>query len=142
MAKRNHNVDFVADMQERASHNINPYYWFNRVTPYTMAQWKTDSYFAPFFFLLYSAMGGLWLTALSSQALQANRTFWKFIFDFSDSFNTARCIGVLMFSFLWVIAAVGTAQSVIRVIAVAMSPKPKRKRERKKKYPKRPKNYK
>lgn len=70
MAKRNHNVDFITDLQERADHNINPYYWFNRVTPFTLAQWKTEKWFTPLFFVLYSAMGGLLLRAVYDQAVR------------------------------------------------------------------------
>ena len=141
MPKRNHNVDFITDMQERADHNINPHYWFNRVTPFTIAQWKTDKWFNPLFFVIYSAMGGLLLLATNDQAVQEKRTFWAVMFDFSNSFTIARCTGLLFFLFLWVILAISTSQSVLQVIYAARLPKPKRKRERKKKYPKRPKNY-
>lgn len=142
MAKRNHTIDFITDLQERADHNINPYYWFNRVTPFTLAQWKTEKWFTPLFFVLYSAMGGLLLRAVYDQAVREQRVFWAVLFDFSDSFTTARCVGMLFFSFLWLMMGISTGQSALRGIYAAMLPKPKRNRERKKKHPKRPKNYK
>lgn len=141
MAKRNHNVDFITDLQERADHNINPYYWFNRVTPFTIARWNADKWFNPLFFVMYSLMGGLILLSLYNQARQAHQTFGLYVFDFSNAFTTARCTGLLLFSFLWIVFAISTGQSVPQVILTAMLPKPKRRRERKKRYPRRPKNY-
>lgn len=142
MAKRNRNVDFITDLHERADHNINPYYWFNRVTPFTMAKWNADKRFNPLFFVMYSVMGGLAILALHNQAVQANQSFWAFLFDFSNAFTTARCTGLLLFSLLWVLLAISTGQSLLQALHAARLPKPKPIRERKKKYPRRPKNYK
>lgn len=136
---KNRNIDFIADMQERANHNINPHYWFNRVTPFTMAQWRANAYFAPMFFVIYSAVGLLWLIALNAKAIQENKTFWQFIFDLSDSFTSARLIGLLLFFVYWVLTAITTVQAVIYRVRAASEPG--RKKEKKKKYPKRPKNY-
>src|ERR671924_1041340 len=113
---KNKNVDFIADMQERANHNINPYYWFNRVTPFTLAQWKTNKYFAPLFFIMYTSIGVLWLYALNEAAAVESKSFWVFLFDFDDSFTIARFVGVLLFSVYWVIAGIGTVQSVLQRI--------------------------
>ena len=140
---KNKNIDFITDMQERANHNINPYYWFNRVTPFTMAQWRTNKYFAPLFFIMYTCIGVLWLYALKEAALVENKSFWAFLFDFEDAFTTARFVGVLLFSVYWVIAGIGTVQNIIqRIYAPTSISQPERKKEKKKKYPKRPKNYK
>jgi hypothetical protein len=140
---KNKNVDFITDMQERANHNINPYYWFNRVTPFTLAQWKTNKYFAPLFFIMYTSIGVLWLYALNEAAAVESKSFWVFLFDFDDSFTIARFVGVLLFSVYWVIAGIGTVQSVLQRIhsPITTTPQLEHKRE-KKKYPKRPKNYK
>jgi len=141
MGKRNQNVDFITDLQERANHNINPHYWFNRVTPYTMAQWKANSYFAPLFFVIYSSIGVLWLIALNENAVRESKTFWQFIFDFRDSFTSARFVGLLLFSIYWVIYTIATVQAFKQRIHALSITQPVRKKEKKKKYPKRPKNY-
>ena len=142
MGKKN-NIDFVSDLHERANHNINPHYWLNRVTPFTMAQWRTNKYFAPLFFVMYSAIGALWLGSINQQAMEAHKSFWSFILDFSDSNTSARFVGLFLFSIYWVIAGLGTSQSIIQRIYFPQSaPMPEHKKERKKKYPKRPKNYK
>jgi|RhiMetdeSRZDD1v2_1073273.scaffolds.fasta_scaffold838343_2 hypothetical protein len=140
---KNKNIDFITDMQDRANHNINPYYWFNRVTPFTMAQWRTNKYFAPLFFIMYTSIGVLWLYTLNEAALVDNKSFWAFLFDFDDALTTARFVGVLLFSVYWVIAGIGTVQNIIqRIYAPTPISQPERKKEKKKKYPKRPKNYK
>ena len=142
MGKKN-NTDFVSDLHERANHNINPHYWVNRVTPFTMAQWRTNKYFAPLFFVMYSAMGALWLGSINQEAMQAHKSFWSFIFDFSDSNTSARFVGLFLFSIYWVIAGLGTSQSIIqRIYAPQSTTTSEHKKEKKKKYPKRPKNYK
>ena len=139
---KNKRFDFIEDLHERANHNINPYYWFNRVTPFTIAQWKANKYFAPMFFVIYSTVGLLWFSSLNQTALAADKTFWSFLFDFSDSFTTARFVGILLFSVYWVIAGIATVQSVLQRVIAAPAPESQRKKEKKKKYPKRPKNYK
>ena len=140
---KNKGFDIVEDAHERANHNINPYYWINRVTPFTMAQWRANKYFAPMFFVIYTSIGILWVYALKDVALLENKSFWGYLFDFHDSSTTARFIGILIFSAIWVIAGIGTAQSILqRVYAPPSTPQPERRKEKKKKYPKRPKNYK
>jgi hypothetical protein len=139
---KNKGFDFIEDLHERANHNINPYYWFNRVTPFTIAQWKANKYFAPMFFVIYSTVGLLWFSSLNQAALAADKTFWSFLFDFTDSFTTARFVGILLFSVFWVIAGIATVQSVLQRVIAAPAPESQRKKEKKKKYPKRPKNYK
>ena len=136
-------VDFIDDLHERANHNINPYYWFNRVTPFTLAQWKANKYFVPLFFVIYTSVGILFLLSLNEAAMAENKTFWAFLLDFRTSFTTARFFGLLLFSVYWVIAGTATVQSVIqRMYAQQSESQPERKTEKKKKYPKRPKNWK
>ena len=140
---KNKNIDFITDLHERANHNINPHYWFNRITPFTIAQWKTNKYFAPLFFVMYTSLGALWLYAVNQAALVDNKTFWSYLFDFSNSSTTARFTGIFIFSVIWVITGIGTVQSILqRVYARPSTPQPERRKEKKKKYPKRPKNYK
>jgi hypothetical protein len=107
-----------------------------------MAQWRANKYFAPMFFVVYSTIGVLWLNSLYQDALAANKTFWSFLFDFSDSFTAARFVGVLLFSVYWVIMTIATVQIVVqRMYSSPPTPQPERKKEKKKKYPKRPKNW-
>ncbi|MGB8980524.1 MAG: hypothetical protein WCC12_01495 [Anaerolineales bacterium] len=134
--------DIIEDAHERANHNINPYYWFNRVTPFTMAQWRTNKYLAPIFFVIYTTVVILWLTSLHQNAVQENKTFWQFIFDFSSSFTTARFVSLLLFSVYWIITTIATVQVVVeRTFASPPTSPPERKKEKKKKYPNRPKNW-
>ena len=65
-------VDFIDDLHERANHNINPYYWFNRVTPFTLAQWKANKYFVPLFFVIYTSVGILFLLSMNESAMAEN----------------------------------------------------------------------
>jgi hypothetical protein len=140
---KNKNIDFITDLQERANHNINPYYWFNRVTPFTIAQWRTNKYFAPLFFAIYTSSEILILISLNQAAIAENKSFWSFLFDFSNSFTSARFVGVFLFSVYWIILGISAVQSVIQTIIAPPHPsQPERKKEKKKKYPKRPKNYK
>jgi hypothetical protein len=140
---KNKGVDFVEDLYERANHNMKPHYWINRVTPFTMAQWRANKYFAPMFFVIYTSIGILWIYAFNEAARLEHKSFWGFLFDFHDSSTTARFIGILIFFAGWVITGIGTAQSILqRVYAPPSTPQPERRKEKKKKYPKRPKNYK
>jgi len=137
---KNKRIDFVEDLHERADHNINPVYWFNRVTPFTMAQWKADKYFAPLVFVIYTTVEVLWLIALNQHAIQANKSFWKYIFDFSDSFTSARLVGLVLFSVYWVITAIATFQVIVQgIIASAPSSQPERKKEKRRRFQSGPK---
>ena len=139
---KNKGFDVIADAHERANHNFHPSYWFNRVTSFTMAEWKANKYFAPIFFVGYTAVGVLWLNSLNQTASAANKSVWSFLFDFSDSSTTARFTGILLFSVFWVITATATVQVIIqRIYAPLPTSQLEHKKEKKKKYPKRPKNY-
>lgn len=134
--------DVIADAHERANHNFHSVYWFNRVTSFTLAEWKANKYFAPLFFVIYTTVGLLWLNSLHQTAFAADKTFWSFLFDFSDSSTIALFTGVLLFSVYWVILMVATVQVVVqRIFSSPPVSQPERKREKKKKYPKRPKNW-
>ena len=141
MAKRK-GFDVIADAQERANHNFHRSYWFNRVTSFTMAEWKANKYFAPIFFVGYTIAGVLWLNSLKN-GFDSGKTLWSFLFDFSDSSTTARFVGILLFSAYWVILAIATVQVIVqRIHASPSTSLPERRKEKKKKYPRRPKNYK
>ena len=128
---KNKGVDFVEDLYERANHNMKPHYWINRVTPFTMAQWRANKYFAPMFFVIYTSIGILWIYAFNEAALLEHKSFWGFLFDFHDSSTTARFIGILIFFAGWVITGIGTAQSILqRVYAPPSTPQPERRKEK------------
>ena len=142
MGKKN-NIDFISDLQERSNHNVNHYFWINRVTPFTIAQWKTNKYFAPLTFIMYSVIGLGWVQSLNQSALEENKTFWSVIFDFHDATTSARFASVLLIFLLWAILGIGTVQTILqRIYAPPITAQHKPKKEKKKKYPKRPKNYK
>jgi hypothetical protein len=132
--------DFIAEAHERANHNINPGYWFNRVTPFMIAQWNADKRLAPFYFVLVTVMEIAIVFAYNENAISENKSFWLYLFDFSNSFTAARCVGLLFFSFLWVIIGITAVQATIQRIYTRHPANPKQ--EKKKKYPKRPKNWK
>jgi hypothetical protein len=142
MGKKNKGFDVIAEAHERANHNINPYYWINRVTSYQVAQWQVRKMLSPIFFVFYSLIGFLALNNFHNLATEQNQTFFSFIFDFTDSATTARFVGVLFFSFYWIVLGVGTVQNILQFIFAPPPPEPEVKKEKKKKYPKRPKNYK
>ncbi len=58
MAKKDkqRGFDVVAEAQERAEHNINPYYWMNRITSRRLAEWAVQKnlaiIFAPFYVVI------------------------------------------------------------------------------------------
>jgi len=138
---KNKGIDIIADAHERANHNFHSSYWFNRVTSFTVAQWNVNKLLFPILFVIFTLLGVLGLYSLNQTA--GNKTFWSYIFDFSDASTTARFTGILIFSAIWVITGIGAVQSIIqRIYAPPPTPQPERKKEKKKKYPKRPKNYK
>ena len=131
--------DFIEDAHERANHNFNPYYWFNRVTPFRMAQWNADKRLAPFYFIFVTIMEIAIVFAYNENAISENKSFWLYLFDFSNSFTAARCVGLLFFSFIWVIIGITAVQVIIQRDDTRSSADYKK--EKKKKYPKRPKNW-
>ena len=59
MGKKNRGFDVIAEAHERANHNINPYYWINRVTSHQVAQWRVRKMLSPIFFVFYTLLGYL-----------------------------------------------------------------------------------
>jgi hypothetical protein len=140
--RKNKQIDFIDDLHERANHNINPYYWINRVTPSTMARWKTEKQFSPLFFFMYSIIGTLWFLALHNAAVVESKTFWSYLLDFSNSFSTAKFLGTVSLFLFWLILGIGTFQvGMQRIFNPVVKTPLERKKDKKKKYPKRPKNY-
>ncbi|MBI3166040.1 MAG: hypothetical protein IPG44_20655 [Anaerolineales bacterium] len=142
MGKKNRGFDVIAEAHERANHNINPYYWINRVTSHQVAQWRVWKMLSPIFFVFYTLLGYLALSNFNKIAAEQNQTFFSALFDFTDSATTARFVAFLLFSFYWVVLGIGTIQNILRFIFAPPLPEPEVKKEKKKKQPKRPKNYK
>jgi hypothetical protein len=140
---KNKEFDFIEDAHEQANNNINPLYGFNRVTSFTVAGWKADRYFSPFFFILLTIMEVMVLLAYNADAISQNRSFWSYLFDFTNPLAMARLAGLLLLSFGWVTTGISMVQSIILMIYTKRSPsQSEHKKEKKKKYPKRPKNWK
>ena len=51
--------DPVADAHEVAEHNINPYYWVNKVTTFTYAKWMAEKKMAIIFAPFYMVFTGI-----------------------------------------------------------------------------------
>jgi hypothetical protein len=138
--KREH--DIIAEAHERANHNINPYYWVNRVTSFTLAGWKANKYLSPIFFFIYSVIGVLVLNSQNLLAEEQGKDLLGYLIDFSDSATSTRAVGALLYVFYWAVLAIGTVQSIMKRITSSppsSSPRPKKRKE--KKYPKRRKDY-
>jgi accessory gene regulator protein AgrB len=142
MSKKNKGFDVITEAHERANHNINPYYWINRVTSYQVAQWRIWKMLSPIFFVFYTLLGYLMLSNFNKIATEQNQTFFSTLFDFTDSATTARFVAFLFFSFYWVVLAIGTIQNILQFIFAPPPPEQEVRKEKKKKQPKRPKNYK
>ena len=142
MGKKNKGFDVISEAHERANHNINPYYWLNRITFYQVTQWRIQKMVSPIFFVFYSIVGYLLLNKFDKLAVEHNQTFFSFLFDFTDSATTARFVSFLLFSFYWIVLGVGTIQNILQSVFAPPPPKSEVKKQKKKKQPKRPKNYK
>jgi len=135
-------LDVISDAHERAKHNMNPYYWFNRVTPFTIAQWRASKRFSPLFFIMFSIIGVLILDHQSSVATEQGKSLLGYLFDFSDSFTSAKAVGFLLLFFYWIVLGIGTFQSISERLTAPLpkaTSRPKKKKE--KKHPKRRKDY-
>ena len=142
MSKKNIGFDVIAEAHERANNNVNPYYWFNRITYFQITQWQIGKKLSPIFFVLYSLVLYLFLNNFSKLAIKQNQTFFAYLFDFTDSGTTSRFILVLFLSFYWLVLGIATIQNILQYISAKPLPEPEVKKEKKKKLPKRPKNYK
>ena len=121
MGKRDR-TDLISDAHERANNNINPYHWFNRVTPFTMARMKASLAFSWIDLILMS----LFMIALYTQ--------WERLTS-----SITGYFGIALIAALWVLSFL----RFMRWLAYKMVNTPiiHRPKERKKRHPKRPKNY-
>src|SRR5688572_26016217 len=127
--------DVIAEAHERANNNINPYYWFNRITHFQLTSWKIQTrIFSPIMFVMSSIAGYIILTTLSDSAIKQGRTFLSVLFDFSDSATTAFFVTSLFLFFFWIVAGIGTIQTILFWLFAPPIPKPEIKREKKKKH--------
>jgi hypothetical protein len=139
---KNKGFDIIEEAHERANHNYHTTYWFNRVTTFTIAQWKAGKYFAPFVFIIITSFGLLRLDALSQTALLENKSLWSLLFDFNDLEKSASPPNTFLLFLFWIVSGIGTVQNIVQGVYSAVSKStPKRRKEKKKKLPKRPKNY-
>jgi len=140
--KKGYNI--IDEAHERANNNINPYYWFNRVTPYTIARMKAaKKAFSGFYFAIFTliVVGGFY--ELHVNAVENGQTLARYIFDFSDANTSSRFVSLALPFFLWVVYGIGTVQNIIaRLATPPTNPAPKPKKAKKKKHPKHRKDYK
>ncbi len=140
--KKGYNI--IDEAHERANNNFNPYYWFNRVTPYTIARMKAEKKVFSFpYFLIFSVVLLLEIYNINTEAAESGISFFAYIFDFSDPtiFGQTLYLGLLFF--IWTALLVASIQNLItRITAPTPKPTPKSKKEKKKKHPKHRKDYK
>ncbi len=117
--------DPIADAHEVAAHNINPYYWVNKVTSFTYARWMAEKKVAVVFAPVFLVTSGL--------------VIWQLPRTIRDG-NGLQAVGYLalqlFITIVYVIMAVQWWQSRGKT-----PPKAEARPERKKKHPRRRKDY-
>ncbi len=132
--------DAVADANEIADHNINPYYWVNKVTSYTYARWMAGKKFAVIALPLYVILWGLFIWSTTTRAKSEQVSLWRLLFDFSNSYSLAVLVQFLLL-------AIYTVIIVIMVLQLIFSGQPRRlsdhehRKQKGKKQPKHRKDY-
>ena len=130
--------DPVADAQELSEHNINPYYWVNKVTSYTYARWMAERKLAVIYlpFYIFSLVAIIYGIKISAD--NTGESIWQLLFkDWSSIY------GLILILFL----AFFTLIALIMVMQLIFSPQSKsiareeHKPEKKKKLPKHRKDY-
>lgn len=117
--------DPIADAHELSEHNINPYYWVNRVNSYTFARWMSQKKFAIIFAPIYVLMLILMIQNLQSAL--------------DDGNGLSQIAFLLLFGFITIAYVIMASQSLF---ARRQEPNPSEVRpKRKKKLPKRRKDY-
>ena len=131
--------DPVADANELAGHNINPYYWVNKVTSYTYARWMAEKKLAvialPLYVLLWIAI--IW--RLMSEAALEHISVWKLLLDVSSSQSLALLASMLMLVFYTLVVVIMVLQLIFSRQSQPLQEGEHSKRE--KRHPKRRKDY-
>ena len=138
MAKKK-GFDPIADAQEIAQHNINPYYWVNKVTSYTYARWMAEKKLAPFSLPLFVIFWAAIIFSFTNAAASRGVGVWSVLLNFNDFDAIAFWGAILFMAFL-------TLVNLIAVIQLLFAPRPKPnesipKKEKKKKMPRHRKDY-
>jgi len=115
--------DFVEEAHEHAEHNINPYYWFNRVDRFQYAKWLSDLAFSPIEALVFSIA-----LVFTLVVIIIDKSWGLFVFLF---------IPLAIFWFLSLIRAI----KFFEMRRQSKNTQPTKPKERKKKLPKRRKDY-
>lgn len=116
--------DFVEEAHEHAEHNINPYYWFNRVDRFQYAKWLSALAFSPIETLVLTIA-----LVFTLVVIIIDKSLILFIFLF---------IPLFIFWFLSLIGTIKFFEMRRQLKNTQSFTKPK---ERKKKLPKRRKDY-
>ena len=131
--------DPVADAQELARHNINPYYWVNKVTSYTSARWMAEKRVAvvalPFYMIAWIVIIRAWILGAAEQS----ETVWQYLFDFSNGPSVYRVLQALFLAFYTGVVLIMVLQMLLRPGPHTVEDEHPQKKE--KKQPKRRKDY-
>ena len=137
MAKKG--FDPIADAHELAEHNMNSYYWVNKVNSYTYARWMTGKKLAPLLLPFYLIFWVPLYLAITHAAGARGVGVWDFLLNIND----IQALSYLAFSLILGFVTVVTLIMVVQLILVPR-PKPNEsipKREKKKKMPRHRKDY-
>ena len=120
MAKRDRN-DLLQDAHERATNNINPYHWFNKIDSVQLTGWRAS---------LATGVIDLVLASIALVFVAAAH--------FSEPTGVSFVLSIVLLAF-WLISLWRTMRwRALRKSQLEVNYKPK---EKKKRHPKRPKNY-
>jgi len=153
MAKRSsppRGLNAVADSQERAEHNMNPYYWTNRITLMKIGAWRSKRFAVAVFLFFNLFLGLLWLGI--DDRPYAIKIFLEIVKPenavhiFDNAQNLSGFLSGVVLLLIWLYAAIGSIREIrswiqARYHQVGPQAFIARKRQVRKKYPRRPKNY-
>ena len=131
--------DPIADAHELAEHNINPYYWVNKVTSYTYARWMAEKKMAVILLPLYVIAWVAVIHSFREAAASKDISIWSLILDFTNGYTLYSLVQLLFL-------ALYTGIVVIMVLQMLLSPPQKPAptdvhSQKKRKLPKRRKDY-
>jgi hypothetical protein len=90
--KKEKRADFIEEVHERSEHNLNPYYWFNRVNSFSLAELRASLAVSVIEFIVFS-LSLLFVVVV----MITERSFFRYAIPFGFLFifwllTTARAI--------------------------------------------------
>ncbi len=132
--------DPIEDANELAQHNMNSYYWVNKVTSYTYARWMAEKKLAVIALPMYVVAWATIIWTFADAASTRHVSVWRLLFDFSrnDGSTLAMWVQALFMVFYTVVVFIMVLQLAFAPKQKPMSPEvtPKKKHQ-----PKRRKDY-